>query len=76
MARGTRKTITIDDKIKQAEADVFKARDRYDAAMAELERLVTKKREMEGKKLLKAFENSKRSLDEVLEYLSGDSDED
>lgn len=73
MAR--RRKITLNDKIKQQEQVVFKTKDKYDAAIAELDRLLTKKRELESKELLKAFEKSTRSLDEILAFLKGDGEE-
>ena len=68
MAR-TRTKITIDEKIKRAEADVLKAKARYDAAVKALDVLLTKRRELQSKELLKAFEKSDRSLDEILAFL-------
>ena len=67
-----RRKITLNDKIKQQEQVVFKIKDKYDAAIAELDRLLTKRRELESKELLKAFEKSNRSLDEILAFLKGD----
>ena len=70
-----RRKITLNDKIKQQEQVVLKIKDRYDAAVAELDRLLTKRRELESKELLKAFEKSDRSLEEIIAFLeSRDSD--
>ena len=71
-----RKMQTIDDRIKKAEEAVIKAKEKYDAALEELNLLVKKKKEMESRELLKAFAKSNRSLEEVLEFLGGMSDED
>lgn len=76
MAGKTRRTFTIDEKIELQEAEVLKAKDRYDAAMEELNRLVTKKKELDGRKLLEAFEKSERSLSEVLEFMAKTEKED
>lgn len=71
-----RKMQTIDDRIKKAEEAVIKAKEKYDAALEELNLLVKKKKEMESRELMKAFAKSNRSLEEVLEFLGGMSDED
>ena len=64
-----RTKMTIDEKIKRAEADVLKAKAKYDAAVQALDVLISKRRELQSKELLKAFEKSDRSLDEVLAFL-------
>ena len=69
-----RTKITIDEKIKRAEAEVLKAKAKYDTTVETLNALLTKKREMESKELLKAFEKSDRSLEEILAFL-GHSDQ-
>ena len=71
-----RKRQTIDDRIKKAEEVVIKTKEKYDAALEELNTLVKKKKEMESKELMRAFEKSKRSFEEVLEFLGGTTDED
>lgn len=71
-----RKRQTIDDRIKKAEEVVIKTKEKYDAALEELNALVKKKKEMESKELMRAFEKSKRSFEEVLEFLGGMTDED
>lgn len=71
-----RRKVTIDDKIAQAESVVIKAKEKYDAALENLNRLIKKKRELEGKELMQAYEKSNRSLEEVLEFLSGSSEYD
>ena len=71
-----RKRQTIDDRIKKAEEMVIKTKEKYDAALEELNLLVKKKKEMESKELMKAFAKSDKSLEEVLEFLGGMTDED
>ena len=69
--------ISLEDKIKKQEEAVFKAKDKYEAELKELDRLLTKRRELESKELVKAFEKSKRSLKEILEFMNGnEGDED
>ena len=71
-----RKMQTIDDRVKKAEEAVITAKEKYDAALEELNLLVKKKKERESRELMKAFAKSNRSLEEVLEFLGGMSDED
>ena len=49
-------------------------KDKYDLALNELNALMKKKRELQGKELLNAFENSSRSLDEILTFLNENND--
>lgn len=75
MAR-TRRTITLDEKIEKAQQVVFQAKDKYDAAVEELNKLLKKKQELQKQELLKAIEASPRSYDEIMKFLSGESDSD
>ncbi|WP_026661323.1 hypothetical protein [Butyrivibrio sp. AC2005] len=67
--------ISLEDKIKKQDEAVFKAKDKYEAELKELDRLLTKRRELESKELVKAFEKSKRSLKEILEFMNGNEDD-
>lgn len=69
-----RRSISIEDKINQQKEAVSKAKDRYDAAVAELEKLIKKRDEIRNKELLDAFASSDKSYDEIMEFLSGKSD--
>lgn len=66
---------SLDDRIKKQEEAVFKAKDRYEAELKKLDKLITKRRELESKELVKAFEKSKKSLKEIIEFMNGDADE-
>ena len=66
---------SLDDRIKKQEEAVFKAKDRYEAEMKELDKLITKRREIESKELIKAFEKSKKSLKEILDFMNESSSE-
>lgn len=70
MAR-TRRTITFDEKIEKAQAAVFQAKDKYDAAVEELNKLQKKKQEPQKQELLKAIEASPLSYEEILKLLTG-----
>ncbi len=71
-----RRKITLDEKIENAQETVFKTKDKYDAAVAELNKLLKKKKELDSQKLVKAFENSSKTLDEVIAFLEGKADSD
>lgn len=62
--------IDIDEKIERAQEDVIKAKKKYDETVEALEKLMTKKKEMQQKELLQAFANSNKSYDEILKFLS------
>ena len=70
-----RRAISIDEKIDQQKQAVFALKDKYEAALAELDRLQQKRNELRNKELLKAIERSKRSYSEILAFLNSDSDE-
>ena len=70
-----RRSISIDEKINQQKQVVFQAKDKYDAAVAELEKLMKKRDEVRQKELLNAFASSNKSFEEVMIFLRGDSPE-
>jgi hypothetical protein len=73
---GKRKNLTLDERIEKAEAAVFQAKDRYDAAVEELSILQKKKQELQKQELLHAIETSPRSYEEIMAFLSGKKDPD
>ena len=73
---GKRKNLTLDERIERAEAAVFQAKDRYDAAVEELSILQKKKQELQKQELLHAIETSPRSYEEIMAFLSGKKDPD
>ena len=66
-----RQSISIDEKIKKQKEVVASAKDKYDAAVNELNILIKKKQDLQGKELLNAFVNSDKSLDEILTFMKG-----
>lgn len=67
-----RNAISLDEKIDMAQAKVATTKAKYDAAVNELEKLLTKRQERDNKKLIEAFANSEKTLSEVLAFLQGD----
>ena len=61
----------IEDQITKQEDAVAKAKAKYDAEVVKLKDLYAKKDEIKKKELLKAVENSKRSYEEIMEFLGG-----
>lgn len=64
-----RSQIGIDEKIERQKHVVPQAKDKYDAELTKLETLMKKRRELQKKELIDAFETSDRTLAEVLEFL-------
>ena len=71
-----RRVILIDEKIEKAEAAVIAAKEKYDAALDELEKLVTKRKQMEDKKLLDAYHAGDKTADEIIAFIKSDKDRD
>lgn len=74
MPRGPK--ILIDEKIRQSEAALIKAKARYDAEAAVLKELLQKRQAMRDRELMEAIAKSKRSFEEILDYIKRDSDAD
>lgn len=66
--------IDIEEKIQHQKEIVSKIKERYDEAVAQLEKLMTKRQEMQRKELMEAISKSNRSIEEILAFLQ-DSDE-
>ena len=67
-----RRTITIDEKIEKAQAEVIKAKEKYEAAINELKELQERKKEIQSKELMNAFQESSRSYDEIMAFLKSE----
>ena len=66
---GGRRTITLDEKISKAEAAVIAAKEKYDAALDEMEKLVTKRKQMDDKRLLEAYHAGDKTADEIIAFI-------
>lgn len=71
-----RRSIPIEEKIEIQKELVSKAKDRYEAELDKLEKLMRKRDELRSKELMEAFANSERSFEEVMRFLSGDEVDD
>lgn len=74
MPRGPK--ILIDEKIKQSEAALAKAKSKYDAEAAVLKELLQKKQAMRNQEVMDAIAKSKRSYEEIIDYINSDPDAD
>ena len=64
-----RRVISLEEKIEKAEANVVAAKAKYDAALDVLEKLVTKRKQMEDKKLLEAYHAGDKTADEIIAFI-------
>ena len=58
------------EKIEIQKEQVSKTKDRYEAELAKLEKLMRKRDELRSKELMDAFTNSERSFEEVMRFLA------
>ena len=71
-----RRKLSIDDKIEQQKLVVSKAQDRYEAELEELNQLMKKRDELRNKEMLQTIEQSKRSFEEIMDFLSTNASQD
>ena len=72
----TRRKLSIDDKIEQQKLVVSKVKDRYEAELEQLNQLMKKRDELRNKELFQAIEQSKRSFEEIIDFLNTDDSQD
>ena len=66
-----RHSIPIESKIQKAQDVVLRTKTKYEKAMAELERLIEVRREVQRKEIMAALEKSERSFEDVMRFLRG-----
>jgi len=64
-----RRVITLDEKIRKAEAAVAATKAKYDAALDELEKLVAKRKQLDDKKVLEAYHAGDKTADEIVAFI-------
>ena len=64
-----RRTISLDEKISKAEAAVIVAKEKYEAALDEMEKLVAKRKQMDDKRLLEAYHAGDKTADEIIAFI-------
>ena len=70
-----RRSIPIEEKIETQKELVSRAKDRYEAELDKLEKLMRKRDELRSKELMEAFVNSERSFEEVMRFLTTSEEE-
>ena len=70
-----RRSIPIEEKIETQKELVSKAKDRQEAELDKLEKLMRKRDELRSKELMEAFANSERSFEEVMRFLTTSEEE-
>jgi len=71
-----RRSIQIEEKVEIQKEQVSKTKDRYEAELAKLEKLMRKRDELRSKELMDAFTNSERSFEELMRFLAGKEEND
>ena len=70
-----RKQSTIEDRIKKAEVVLVKAKEKYDAALDELAKLVEKRKQQDDKKVLAAYHAGNKTADEIVAFIESNDSE-
>ncbi|MBR4345149.1 MAG: hypothetical protein IKP88_20995 [Lachnospiraceae bacterium] len=68
------RTIDIDKQIEHQEKKILKLKKQLEDAQEQYQRLIEEKKETDKKKLFAAYQKSRRSLDEVIDFLKGKAD--
>ncbi|MBR3244173.1 MAG: ErpK protein [Parasporobacterium sp.] len=64
-----RRVISLDEKIKKAEAAVISSKQKYEAALDELQKLIAKRKQQDEKRLLEAFRACSKTADEIIAFI-------
>ena len=68
--RPRKNNVSMEEMIKHQEDAVEKAKSKYDSEVAKLKDLLAKKDEIRRKEILKAVENSGKTFEEIIEFLT------
>lgn len=76
MARTRRSGMELlEGKIEKTQEEVIRARKRYDEATAALKELMDKRDALRKEELVNAMTKSKRSYEEIMQFLNAESEE-
>ena len=67
------RAIPIDEQITRQEAVVLTMKKKYDASVDKLEKLVSKKKELESKEIMELLKTTTRTFDEIKAFLMGEN---
>lgn len=70
-----RRVISLDEKIEKAQAAVLAAKEKYDAALDELEKLVARKKQQDDKRVLEAYHAGDKSAEEIIKFINSSTRE-
>ncbi len=65
-----RRVVSLDEQIEKAGEVVEKTKVRYDAAVDALEKLLTKRKEQDDKKVLAAYHAGDKSAEEIVAFIN------
>lgn len=65
-----RRVISLDEKIEKAQAAVLAAKEKYDAALDELEKLVARKKQQDDKRVLEAYHAGDKSAEKIIKFIN------
>ena len=74
MVKMARKALDINIRIERQEKKILQLADQLEEAKDQYDKLIQEKKKEDEKKLLEAYRKSKRSLDEVINFLKGKAD--
>lgn len=69
-----RKALDINIRIERQEKKILRLSDQMEKAKEEYDKLMQEKKKEDEKKLLEAYRKSKRSLEEVIDFMKGKAD--
>ena len=69
-----RKPLDVHIRLERQEEKILQLTKELEEAKDEYQKLLEEQEEADKKKLIEAFRKSKRSLDEILEYMEGKAD--
>ncbi len=68
------RTMDINIRIERQEKKILKLRSQLEDAQDKYDKLIEEKKEADKKKLFEAYSKSRRSLEEVIDFLKGKAD--
>ena len=69
-----RKTLDVRIRIERQEKKILKLKQELEEAQDEYEKLLQEKAEADREKLFEAYKKSRRSLDEIIDFMKGKAD--
>lgn len=69
-----RRQLDVKVRLERQEKKILKLSEELEAAKEEYEKLLQERGEEDKKKLFAAYQKSKRSLEEILDYMKGKAD--